>query len=186
MWPVFVVLGVAVVVLLWCCITFNRLVRLRNHCVEAWSNVDTELKRRYNLIPNLVDTVKGYAAHERQVLTEVTRLRQEAAANVGSPKQQAGTENQFVQALDRLLARVEAYPELCASANFLALQRELANTEDRIQAARRFYNGNVREHNNLVEGFPSMLIARIFGFAPREFFEVQDLRIRTAPAVWIS
>ncbi|MBI3117304.1 MAG: LemA family protein, partial [Candidatus Hydrogenedentes bacterium] len=164
-------------------VTYNRLVALRNHCSEAWSNIATELKRRYELVPNLVATVKGYAAHEREVLEEVTRLRDSCVADTGSPAHQAATENQLVQALNKLLIRVEAYPDLKASTNFLELQRELANTEDRIQAARRFYNGNVRELNNLVEMFPSGLIAGACNFVKREFFVVESTAIRQAPAV---
>jgi len=153
---------------------YNRLVSVRNHCTEAWHNIDTELKRRYDLIPNLVQCVKGYAAHEREVLEQVTRLREECLHNEGSPEQQAASENKLVRALNVLYARIEAYPDLKASANFLQLQQELVNTEDRIQAARRFYNGNVRENNNLVQMFPTNLIASLFGFTLREYFEVEE------------
>ena len=166
-------------------IMYNGLVRLRNHCDEAWSNVDTELKRRYNLIPNLVHTVKGYAAHEKALLEEVTRLRGQCAANNGTPLEQAATENRFGRALGRLLARVERYPDLKANENFLQLQRELANTENRIQAARRFYNGNVRENNNKVQMFPSNIIASAFGFKDRQFFELEDAAARSVPRVAI-
>jgi LemA protein len=162
---------------------YNNLVRARNHCIEAWSNVDTELKRRYDLIPNLVSTVKGYAAHERELLEQVTRLREVCAKNNGTPQQQAQTENELVRLLNALMIRVEAYPELKANQNFLQLQQELVNTEDRIQAARRFYNGNVREHNNLVQTFPSSVLATLFGFGEREFFEIEDVRMRAAPEV---
>jgi len=161
---------------------YNRLVRARNHCDEAWHNIDTELKRRYDLIPNLVNCVKGYAKYEREVLERVTQLRAECVANTGSPESQAASENKLVRALAALLVRVERYPELKASANFLQLQEELVNTEDRIQAARRFYNGNVRENNNLVEMFPTSLIAALCGFRRREFFEVEDIRERHTPS----
>ena len=175
--------GIAGVALLWLLMTFNRLVRLRNHCTEAWSNIDTELKRRYALIPNLVNTVKGYAAHERGLFEEITRLRNECTRATGSPREQALPENQLVGALNRLIAVVENYPDLKASNNFLQLQEELANTEDRIQAARRFYNGNVREMNNAVQSFPSNLVAGAFGFQQREFFEIEDAAVRRAPQV---
>ncbi|MFW6161485.1 MAG: LemA family protein [Planctomycetota bacterium] len=165
---------VVLVPLLFLAVMYNRLVGVRNHCLEAWHNIDTELKRRYDLIPNLVRCVKGYAAHEREVLEQVTRLRQEAMANTGSPEQQARSENKLVRALNLLYARIEAYPDLKASGNFLHLQRELVNTEDRIQAARRFYNGNVREMNNLVQMFPTNLIAQMFGFGLREYFQVEE------------
>ena len=155
---------------------YNKLVQARNHCDEAWSNVDTELKRRYDLIPNLVRCVQGYMNYERELLQKVTRLREECVRNTGSPQNQAASENELVRALSALLVRVENYPELKASQNFLELQRELVNTEDRIQAARRFYNGNVRENNNLVEMFPTNILASMFGFTKREFFEVADSR----------
>ena len=181
--PLLFLLALVLLPTVWAVSTYNRLVGLRNHCDEAWSNIDTELKRRYELIPNLVATVKGYASHEREVLEEVTRLRESCSADLGSPAHQATTENALVQALNRLLVRIEAYPELKASENFLALQRELAITEDRIQAARRFYNGNVREHNNLVEMFPSSIIAGMGEFPKRDFFEVESTAFRQAPAV---
>lgn len=159
-------------------ITFNRLVTIKNQCTEAWSNVETELQRRYDLIPNLVQTVKGYARHERQLLEEVTRLREACAANHGTPGQQAETENDLIGALGRLNARLEAYPDLKANQNFLELQRELANTEDRIQASRRFYNGNVRDNNNLIQMFPSSIVANMFSFRLREYFELREMAAR--------
>jgi len=163
--------------------TYNSLVTARNHCDEAWADVDTELKRRYDLIPNLVNTVKGYAQHERGLLEEVTRLREVCVKNVGTPNEQAQTENELIRLLNALMVRVESYPQLKASTNFLELQHELVNTEDRIQAARRFYNGNVRENNNLVQSFPMNLVAQMFGFRDREFFEIQDVAVRAAPKV---
>jgi len=185
MLPLVFLFAIVVLPLLWLLATYNRFVRLRNHCTEAWSNVDTELKRRYDLIPNLVRTVQGYAAHERQVLEEVTRLRQRCVQETGSPRTQAAAENELVRALQRLLVRVEAYPDLKASRNFLELQQELANTEDRIQAARRFYNGNVRENNNAIESFPGNIVASIFGFPSREFFEIETAA-RVAPQVQLG
>lgn len=175
--------AVIVVPFLYVIIVYNGFVRLRNHVTEAWSGVETELQRRYDLIPNLVNTVKGYATHERELLEEVTRLREAAAANHGSPESQARSENAFQRALGALFARIEAYPELKANRNFLELQTELTNTEDRIQAARRFYNGNVRENNNQVQMFPSNIIAGMFGFTTKEFFEIEDPKAYHAPKV---
>lgn len=183
--PWHIAFAAAAVVFVAVAIIYNRFVRLRNHCADAWSCIDTELKRRYDLIPNLINVVKGYAAHEKAVLEEVTRLRQQCVADSGTPGHQAGTENQLVGALRRMFAVVERYPELKASDNFLQLQQELAITEDRIQAARRFYNGNVRELNNAVQMFPFNLFAKIFSVETREFFEIEDVRARNAPEVKI-
>jgi len=158
--------------------TYNRLVKLRFTIRESWSNVDTELKRRYDLIPNLVNTVKGYAAHERGVFEAVVKARQAAVASTGSPAQQARDENELVRQMRSLFAVVERYPDLKANQNFLALQHELTNTEDRIQAARRFYNGNVRAMNVLVQSVPSNLIAGMFGFSEAEYFEIEDSSVR--------
>ena len=163
-------------------IQYNGLVGLRNHIAEAWSNVDTELKRRYDLIPNLVATVKGYATHEREVLERVTELRDRCLANRGPVGDQARDEVQLVDALKQLLVRIEDYPRLKADAHFLELQRELVTTEDRIQAARRFYNGNVRDYRNKRETFPSNLVAGSFHFPPAEFFTVPP-SIREVPDV---
>ena len=165
--------------------TYNSLVALRNHISDSWSNVDTELMRSYELIPNLVAAVKGYAAHERETLQRVMELRNTCMADHGSVHHQEGTERQLVSAMQKLLAIAEAYPDLKANKNFLELQKELVNTEDRIQAARRFFNGNVRDYRNLYEGFPSVLIANLFGFEKRDFFDV-DPAIREAPSVQIS
>lgn len=181
--PVLLPLAAVLLPLMWAVLTYNRLVALKNHTTEAWSNIDTELKRRYELIPNLVATVKGYAAHEKNVLEEVTRLRQQCAQDHGPVAHQAQGERALVSAINKLLAVAENYPDLKASESFLELQRELANTEDRIQAARRFYNGNVRENNNLVESFPSNLIARLGGFELRDFFEVEAAAVRALPEV---
>ncbi len=182
--PVFIVFGVIVlVVVIWVVGTYNVLVRLRQHCRESWSGIDTELRRRYDLVPNLVETVKGYAAHERQTLQAVIDARSRAVASTGSPQSQAADENAFVGALRQLFAVSEGYPELKASQNFLQLQKELANTEDRIQAARRFYNANVRDINTRVEVFPSNLIAGMFHFTPEEFFEIEDAGVRLPPDV---
>ena len=179
----YVILGAVFLAIVWVIATYNALVRLKQHCRESWSGIDTELRRRYDLIPNLVETVKGYAAHEREVLENVTRARTRAAASTGSPKSQANDENVLVGALRQLFAVSERYPDLKASGNFLALQEELANTEDRIQAARRFYNANVRDLNTRIEVFPSNLIAGMFSFAKEEFFEIEDAVVRQLPAV---
>lgn len=164
---------------------YNGLIRLRQHVRESWSGIDNELKRRYDLIPNLVATVKGYAAHEREALDTVTHARSQAVASTGSPSQQARDENQLVGATRKLLAVAENYPDLKASQAFLELQRELANTEDRIAAARRFYNANVRDLNTRVETFPSNMVASMFGFGGAEYFEIDDIGLRSAapPAV---
>ncbi len=143
---------------------YNALVALRNYIRESWSDVDVELKRRYDLIPNLVAVVRGYAAHEREVFERVTELRNRCAANNGPVADQSRDEVQLVDALKQLLVVVENYPQLKADQNFLKLQTELVNTEDRIQAARRFYNGNVRDYRNKCETFPSNLVAEMFGF----------------------
>ena len=161
---------------------YNSLVRIRNQCDEAWSDIETEMQRRYDLIPNLVNTVKGYAKHEKELLEEVTRLRQAAADNHGSPASQADSENNFVRSLGNLMVRLEAYPDLKANTNFLELQKELANTENRMQAANRFYNGNVRENNNKVQMFPTNIIAGMFGFKAAEFYSVPEAE-REAPKV---
>ena len=184
--PLYILLGLALLVVIWLIGTFNGLVRLRQHCRESWSDIDTELKRRYDLIPNLVATVKGYAAHERETLTAVVEARSRAVASSGSPKAQAQDENALIGALKHLFAVSEEYPELRASENFLKLQEELANTEDRIQAARRFYNANVRDLNTRVEVFPSSLIAKAFGFTKEEFFDVEGADFRAAPDVTLS
>jgi LemA protein len=162
--------------------TYNTLVAVRNHISEAWSNVDTELKRRYELIPNLVSTVKGYAKHEQQTLERVIELRNTCLADTGSVRHQEGTEKQLVAGVQKLLAVAEAYPDLKADQNFLQLQTELVNTEDRIQAARRFYNGNVRDYRNKYEAFPSNLIAGMFSFKPLDFFDV-DPAVHETPSL---
>ncbi|HUX00117.1 MAG: LemA family protein [Phycisphaerae bacterium] len=174
--PALVLLGIAVGM-------YNSLIRGRNHVKEAWAGIDTELKRRYDLIPNLVETVKGYAAHEREVLERVVEARTRAVASTGSPGEQARDENVLVQALRQLFALREGYPDLKANQNFLALQKQLAETEDRIQASRRLYNGNVREYNNRCEMFPTNVLASMFHFEKAEFFEIESAVERAAPKV---
>ena len=171
--PLVVIAAVILLPVIFVIAQYNALVGLRNYIRESWSNVDTELKRRYDLIPNLVAVVKGYAAHERAVLERVTELRNRCAANHGPVSDQSRDEVQLVDSLKQLLVVVENYPQLKADQNFLKLQTELVNTENRIQAARRFYNGNVRDYRNKCESFPSNLVARVFNFkAEVDFFSV--------------
>ena len=169
--------------IVWVIGMYNSLVKLRQQCRESWSSIDTELKRRYDLIPNLVETVKGYAKHESGVLQSVTEARNKAVTSTGTPGSQAADENVLVGAMRQLFGVVENYPDLKANQNFLKLQGQLSNTEDRIQAARRFYNANVRDMNTKVESFPSNIIAGTFGFKREEFFEIEDVGMRAPPAV---
>ncbi len=163
---------------LWVAGMYNGLVKLRNACAESWADIDTELRRRYDLIPNLVNTVKGYAKHEQETLEKVIQARNTAYNNHGSPESQAKDENVLTGALRQLFAIAEAYPDLKANENFVELQGELTNTEDRIQRSRRFYNANVRDMNNKVEMFPSNIIAGMFGFSTKEFFEIEEAAAR--------
>jgi len=178
-----VIVVLVVILLLWFVGMYNGLVRLRNLVQEAWRQIDVELNRRHDLIPNLVESVKGYAAHERGVFDEVARARAAAAAPGSSPAEQAQQENQLTQAIGRLFAVAEAYPVLRASENFQQLQAELTNTEDRIAAGRRFYNANVRTLNTKVESFPSNIVAGMFHFERAEYFEAEDPQVRQAPTV---
>ena len=178
-----VIVVLIVIVLLWAVAQYNGLVRLRNLVQEAWRQIDVELNRRHDLIPNLVETVKGYAAHERAVFDEVTTARAAAAGPGAGPAQQAAQENVLNQALGRLFAVAENYPVLRASENFQQLQAELANTEDRVAAGRRFYNANVRELNTKIETFPTSIIAGMFSFTRAEYFEAEDPQVRQAPTV---
>jgi LemA protein len=165
-------------------LSYNHFVRQKQLIANSWSNVDTELRRRYDLIPNLVETVRGYAAHERDTLEDVVRARTAAVACTGGAEEQGRDENALVDALQHLLAVAEQYPDLRANEQFLALQTELINTEDRIQAARRFYNANVRDYNRRVESLPSLVVALLFGFRRADYFEVEPaLRAAGAPAV---
>jgi LemA protein len=181
-----IVLGIIVVIGIALVVSYNRFVSQRNLIRNSWANIDTELRRRYDLIPNLVETVKGYAAHEREVFEEVARTRSAAAQASGTPAEQAAAEGPFVAALGRLFAVAENYPELKANQNFLALQQELSNTEDRIQASRRFYNANVQDFNRRVQSFPSNVIAGMFGFKEEQFFEIPEAQravVAEAPQV---
>jgi LemA protein len=168
-------------------LAYNRFVRLRNTIGESWHDIDTELQRRYDLIPNLVETVKGYAAHERDVFDSVTTLRTQAMAEHRTPDAQAPIEQALGRGVAQLMAVAEQYPDLKASEQFLSLQHELVDTEDRIQVARRIYNANVRAYNNMVQSFPSMLIANALHYAAKPFFEV-DRAVRDAgpPSVDVS
>lgn len=167
---ILVVLGIAILALI---IIYNGLVRLSVRVQEAWSDITVQLKRRYDLIPNIINTVKGYATHEREVLQNVTETRANAM-NAQGVKETAEAENQFQAALKSLFAVSENYPDLKANENFKHLQEELVDTEDKIQAARRFYNGSVRDFNTKIQVFPSNIVAKIFGFNNREFFEVEE------------
>jgi LemA protein len=179
-----IVLVVAVIIIaLWAVVQYNGLVKIRNLVQEAWRQIDVELQRRHDLIPNLVESVKGYAKHERETLEAVTQARAAAAAPGSSPAEQAAQENILTQALGRLFAVAEAYPQLMANQNFLQLQQELTNTEDRVAAGRRFYNANVRTLNTKIETFPTLIVAKMFGFTQAEYFETEDPAARQAPTV---
>jgi LemA protein len=168
-----ILIGVAVLALLYGVVLYNGFVRLATRVDEAWSDIDVQLKRRYDLIPNLVNTVKGYASHESGLFQKVTEARAQAM-QAGSVGDHAAAENMLAGTLKSLFAVAEAYPELKANTNFLELQRELSDTENKIQASRRFYNGNVMELNTKVDMFPSNIVANMFKFVKREFFEIEE------------
>jgi LemA protein len=170
---VWVVVGVAVVLLLWVVLAYNALVRLRNEAEQGWANIDVQLRRRADLIPNLVETVKGYARHERETFEEVTRARV-ALQQAQTPAEASAANAQATVATGKLIAVAEAYPELKASQNFLALQAELTDTEDKIAAARRYYNATVLRFNTKVQSFPTLLLAGPAGFRTKELFELDD------------
>lgn len=176
------ILVVLAIVSLWIISVFNSLIRLRNRTQEAWADIDVQLKRRYDLIPNLVETVKGYAEHEKEVFEKVTEARTRAIKATGAADK-AEAENVLTGALKTLFAVAENYPQLRASENFLKLQEELSDTENKIQAARRFYNGNVRDFNTRQETFPTNLIALAFGFKKVEFFEIKEPVEKEVPKV---
>ena len=181
-----VVFAILLIALLWGVGIYNKLVGLRQHLKDSWSGVDVELKRRYDLIPNLVETVKGYAKHESDTLESVIAARNTAVACTGSPAQQAKDEGALIGAMRQLSVVVERYPELKADSQFINLQGELAETENRIASTRRLYNGNVREMNNAVQTFPSNIIAGMFSFKSAEYFEIEDAAVREAPKVSFS
>ena len=174
---VLVVLGLLVIA------PYNTLVRSRNEVKNAWSSIDVQLKRRYDLIPNLIETVKGYAGHERKTLEAVVQARQQAINSSGNAEERAKVENALTSALRSLFAVAEAYPDLKANQNFLSLQEELANTENKIGFARQFYNDAVKLYKNRVEMFPSNIVANMFGFKAEPFFEVESAADRTTPQV---
>ena len=183
-----IILAVIVVLALFLIAMYNRLVTLRQRVREAWSDIDVQLKRRYDLIPNLVETVKGYAAHEKGVFEAVTQARANAisAGASGSPEQRAQAENLLTGALRSVFAVAEAYPQLQASQNFRDLQEQLGATEDKIAFARRFYNGNVRDYNTSLQTFPTTVLAGMFGFTSEQYFELADAAEREAPKVSFS
>ena len=180
--PLLIAIGVVIVIGLILVGIYNGMVRARNKVDEAWSGIDVQLKRRHDLIPNLVETVKGYAAHEAGVFEAVTQARANAMSAQG-PAQSAVAEGQLSQALGRLFAVAEAYPQLRATENFQQLQAELTNTEDQIAGARRIYNGNVQSYNTRIQTFPGAVFASTFGFTKREFFELETPGDREAPVV---
>jgi LemA protein len=176
-----IVIVVVALLLLLLAVIYNRLVRLRNRTDNAWAQVDVQLKRRYDLIPNLVETVKGYAAHERQTFEDVVKARA-AAQDASGVEEQAQAENMLTGALRKLFALAEAYPQLQASEGFRQLQAQLAETEDKISVSRQIYNDTTLTFNNAVQTVPTNLVARMFGFSPRVYFEVAD-DVRSAPQV---
>jgi LemA protein len=174
--------GLILVVGLWLMFTYNGLVNLRNQVKNAWSQIDVQLKRRYDLIPNLVETVKGYASHERETLERVIKARQ-AGIDASTVKDQAAAENMIVGALRQLFALSEAYPNLKANENFMALQEQLASTENKISFARQYYNDTVQAFNTRQQQFPATLVASMLGFRPADFFEIEDATTREVPKV---
>ena len=182
--PTLIILLVLVVVLgLYLITTYNGLVRGRNEVKSAWSSIDVQLKRRHDLIPNLIETVKGYAAHERQALEAVVKARQQAVSFTGNIEERAKVENALTQTLRSLFALAEAYPDLKANQNFIALQEELSNTENKIGFARQFYNDTAMRYRNRTEVFPSNVIAGMFNFQAEPFFQAESAAERTAPQV---
>lgn len=180
-----ILLGIVAVIVIWLIATYNGLIRSKNQVDEAWSDIDVQLKRRYDLIPNLIDTVKGYAKHERELFEKVTQARANAmkAEAAGDPKASGEAENMLAGTLKTLFAVAENYPTLKADQNFAKLQDELSDTENKIQASRRFYNGNVRDFNTKVQVFPTNMIANMLGFKSREFFEIDNEAERATPKV---
>ncbi len=169
----YVIGAIFVILALWVIIAYNAFIRLINRTQEAWADIDVQLKRRYDLIPNLIETVKGYATHEKETLSQVTEMRTRAMNAEGVQEKQEA-ENMLSGALKSLFAVSENYPDLKANENFLELQRELTDTENKIQAARRFYNTNVRDLNTAIESFPQNIIAKLFSFSQRDFFELDE------------
>lgn len=175
-----IILSVLILVL-WIIASYNGFVRLVNRSKEAWADIEVQLKRRYDLIPNLVNTVKGYASHESTAFEKVTEARAKAMSGGGASKEHAEAENMLTGALKSVFAIAEAYPDLKANSNFAELQRELSDTENKIQAARRFYNGNVRDLNTAIESFPGNVIASSFGFKKMDLFDLSDNDVAQQP-----
>ena len=182
--PAWIIVAVVVLIpVIWWIAVYNRITNLKNTTKESWADIDVELKRRYDLIPNLVETVKGYAKHETETLERVAELRNVAMGNQGSAESQGRDESQLGVAMKTLFAVVEGYPELKSDANFRVLQEELAITEDRIAAARRFFNGNVRDLRNILEAFPTSIVGRSMDVKMPTFFELDDGSERVVPRV---
>ncbi len=177
-----VILGVLIALGVWIVIIYNGLIKLKVRTNEAWSDIDVQLKRRYDLIPNLINTVKGYATHEKELFEKVTQARANAM-NAQNPEEKAGAENMLTGALKSLFAVSENYPDLKANENFLELQRELSDTENKIQASRRFYNGNVRDLNTKIQVFPDSIVANMLKIGKREFFEIEEEKEKETPKV---
>jgi LemA protein len=178
----YILLGISAVILIWLVLAYNRLVRGRNLVREAWSGIDVQLKRRADLVPNLVETVRGYAAHEKRALEKGTELRARSLTGAG-PAEAGRVQAEMGRALAGLFAVAEAYPELKADASFRQLQADLAGIEEQLQLARRYYNGAARDQNIAVESFPTNLVAGAFGFAGVEYFELEDAADRKVPGV---
>ena len=177
-----VILGALFVLGAWIVMIYNGLIRLKVRTNEAWSDIDVQLKRRYDLIPNLISTVKGYATHERELFEKVTKARANAM-NAQNPEEKGQAENMLTGALKSLFAVSENYPDLKANENFLELQRELSDTENNIQASRRFYNGNVRDLNTKIQVFPDSIVANMLKIGKREFFEIEEEKEKETPKV---
>jgi LemA protein len=180
--PLWITAGLCAVALLWLIVAYNGLVGARNYCDTAWSGIDVQLKRRHDLVPNLVATAQGYARHEAQLFEAVARARAEAL-RARSPHDLGRAEGALQSAIGQVFALKESYPELRSDHLFLELQDQLADTEDKVQAARRIYNGNVRDYKNRLETFPTVLVARWFGFQGREYFEIEEPAERAVPRV---
>jgi len=170
----YIILGIVVALILWLILSYNRLITLRNRAREALSDIDVQLKRRYDLIPNLVEAVKGYMTHERGVLENVTKARAAVSQSSGNPIERSKSENMLSDTLKTLFAVAENYPDLKASVNFLELQRELSDTENKIQASRRFYNTTVMDLNTTIQTFPTNIIAKPFSFKEEAFFDAPE------------
>lgn len=181
-WVILIIVVVVVLLVVWLVSLYNRLVRLRVETQQGWANIDVQLRRRYDLVPNLVETVKGYASHERGVFEEVTKARTSALSASG-PAQAGEANNMLTRALGGLFAVAENYPDLKASSNFLQLQTELANVEEMLAAARRYYNSTVARYNSTQKTVPTVFVAKLGDFAPAEFFEEDDDAVRAAPQV---